>query len=108
MAAIFVFLARPLILRLLAIPVAVSFLCISQAIQVRISYQGTLLETRDQKLSFGTKIYGISFIIDGDISYSKKNARLFARPCTFLFKVTQLTWPPALIPDPDARGRVLL
>ena len=42
-----------------AIPVAVSFTSISQAIEVQISYPGTLFETRDQELSFGTKIYGI-------------------------------------------------
>ena len=51
-----------------AIQVEVSFPCLSWAIYVQISYPGTFLETRDQDLSFGTKIYGILFIIDGDIS----------------------------------------
>ena len=32
------------------------------------------METRDQELSFGTKIYGIFFIIDEDIS-SQKNEK---------------------------------
>ena len=41
------------------IQVAVSFSCISQAIKVQMFYPGTPLETRDQELSFGTKIHGI-------------------------------------------------
>ena len=48
--------------------VVFSFTCISWAIEVQITYPGTLLETRDQGLSFGTKIYGILFIIGEDIS----------------------------------------
>ena len=70
--ATFVFLELSLILRFLAIQVAVSFRCISWAIKVQIFYPGTLLKTRDQELSFGTKIYGNLFIIDEDISSRKK------------------------------------
>ena len=62
------FLGKSLILSVFANQVVFSFPCISQANEVQISYPGTLLETRDQGLSFGTKIYGVLFIIDEDIS----------------------------------------
>ena len=50
------------------IEVAVSFPVITLSIEFQISHPGIVLETRDQELSFGTKIYGILFIIDEDIS----------------------------------------
>ena len=59
---------------------AVSFPCIYWAIKVQIYYPGTLLETRDQDLSFGTKTYGNLFIIDKDISSRKKTRGLVMQP----------------------------
>jgi len=58
-------------LRIFAIQLAFSFPCISRAIKVQISYPGTPLETREQELSFGTKIYGILFNTIEDISSKK-------------------------------------
>ena len=67
---------------------ALSFPCLSWAIQVKIFYPGTLLKTRDQYLSFGTKIYGNLFIIDEDIS-SRKKTRGFVTQPVLITKTTQ-------------------
>ena len=55
--------------RCVAIKVAVSFPVITLSIEFQISHPGIVLETRDQELSFATKIYGIWGLTDGDISF---------------------------------------
>ena len=50
------------------IQVAVGFPVITLSIEFKISHPGTVLETREQELSFGTKLYGILGLTDGDIS----------------------------------------
>ncbi len=55
------------ILVFLAIQVAVRFTVITLS-KEQISHTGTVMETREQELSFGTNIYGILGFTDGDIS----------------------------------------
>ena len=57
------------ILTFFAFQVAVSFSVITLSIEFQISHPGIVLKTREQELSFGTKIYGILGLADGDISY---------------------------------------
>ena len=77
------FLGKSFILSLFSIQVAFSFHCITWAILVQILYPGTLLQTRDQGLSFGTKIDGILFIIDEDTS-SLKKTQCYSRDPVYL------------------------
>ena len=51
-----------------SVKIAVGFSVITLSIEVHFSHPGTVLETRGQELSFGTKNYGILGFIDGDIS----------------------------------------
>ena len=51
-----------------ATQVAVSFPVITLSIEFQISHPGIVLDTREQDLSFGTKIYGIVGLTDGVIS----------------------------------------
>ena len=48
--------------------VVVGFPVITLSIEFKISHPGTVLETREQELSFGAKLYGFLGLTDGDIS----------------------------------------
>ena len=51
-----------------SVSIAVGFPVITLSNEVQFSHSGTVLETRGQDLSFGTKNYGIFGFTDRDIS----------------------------------------
>ena len=57
--------------------VTVTFPCISQTIEVQISYPETSPESREPELSFDTRLNGVSGFFDGDIG-SLKSAPFYS------------------------------